>query len=171
MDIKEKLKEVMRSTSQSVVVITFQTKHGPHGLTVSSFISVSLNPALVLFSISKDAKSYKVLKDADYFCVNVLAEDQKVVSERFAGRDLKENKFSGIEYNLTEHGSPIIDGIISYLDCKKSVEYNAGDHSLIIGEVLNGEVLRQKKPLIYYDGQYTTIISPEYIEQTTELFW
>jgi len=153
----EKLKTFMRNYPQGVTVVT--TRYGGRlwGITVSSFTSVSLEPPLVLVSISKTAPSHEALVNSEFFAVNLLADDQSLVSDVFAGRVEGAEKFQKIDYQLSSNGSPIITNTIGFLECRMWRKYEGGDHTIILGEVIDGEITREAKPLIYYNRGYTSI--------------
>jgi flavin reductase (DIM6/NTAB) family NADH-FMN oxidoreductase RutF len=161
------LKQAMRVYPQGVTVVTTQTDDGPKGMTVSSFISVSLSPPLVLVSIAKGSPLDDPHGEAKGFAVNFLADDQKSVSDRFAGRTDALDRFDGLKFKLGVTGSPIIDGVRAVIECKTWRVYEGGDHSLVIGEVVAAQALSDKRPLVYYAQQYTTIELSERPGQTS----
>lgn len=169
--IAEILKSFMRNFPQGVTVVTYSSEKGFGGITVSSFTSISLEPPLILISLAKGTESYRSISEQDFFAVNLLAEDQKSVSDRFAGRDGVKERFSGIKYDLSERKLPVITGSVAYLECRKYRQEDAGDHDILLGEVLGGRILNSKMPLIYYRQQYTSLSEPWSREQPFELFW
>jgi len=165
------LKQAMRVYPQGVTVVTTQADDGPKGITVSSFTSVSLNPPLVLVSIAKGSQLHDPYREAKAFAVNFLADDQKSVSDRFAGRTVAKDRFQGLKFRRGEFGSPIIDGVRAVIECKTWKVYEGGDHSLIIGEVVGAQALSDKKPLVYYSQQYTTTEPPERPAPPSDIIW
>jgi len=143
-------------------VATTKGPNGPEGLTVSSFASVSLNPPLVLISIAKDSSTYDLFRGTNAYAVNFLADNQKSVSDRFAGRSNVRNRFEGLGFTLGATGSPIIDGVRAAIECKMWQVYEGGDHSILVGEVVSAKVFNSKRPLVYYSQQYTTTEPTEY---------
>jgi len=164
MDIKDELRKVMRIYPQGVTVVTTKKDNSFYGLTVSAFQSISLDPPLIMISISKLSSIHKIITNCEYFAVNFLAEDQKIVSDIFAGRVKVNNRFEAVQYFVEKTGCPLIKGIRAFIECKRYATYDAGDHSIILGEVINTKKLNDKNPLVYYNQQYTTIISPEKLE-------
>lgn len=145
------LREVMRTFPQGVVVVTAMGSEGPRGITVSSFLSVSLAPPRVLVSIMKEAQAYPAI-DRGRFAVSVLAEDQGAVSDQFARPQLtSEEQFRGI---AVEGEPPRLSGCLSYLECRVVERIPASDHTLFIGEVERAELGREGKPLVFYSRQY-----------------
>lgn len=136
------------------VTIVAVLKDKPYGLTVNSFTSVSLDPPLVLICIKKGKKSHEYIADSDFFCVNILAEDQEWLSVRFADPSIEETRFEGIKYELDEFKCPNIEGCIYYITCEKYKEYDGGDHTIFLGKVVKLKSGRDKNPLIFFKSKY-----------------
>src|SRR4051794_29706541 len=116
-DIKNTFKDIMGSYPTGVTVVTTTTQEGINvGLTVNSFASVSLEPTLVLFCVDYRAGSLDAFKEAKKFAIHVLSEDQKDVCFKFAGSD--SNKFSNVNWKLSELGVPVIEGAAGIMECK-----------------------------------------------------
>jgi flavin reductase (DIM6/NTAB) family NADH-FMN oxidoreductase RutF len=169
-DVQTGLKQAMRVYPQGVTVVTVESG-GPKGLTVSSFTSVSLDPPLVLVSISKGSGLHDVMHEAKAYAVNFLADDQKSVSDRFAGRTDKKDRFEGIRFTKGLTGSPIIAGSRAVIECRAWRTYDGGDHSILVGEVVSAKALSSKKPLVYYSQQYTTTESAEFPAPPSDMVW
>ena len=161
----------MRVFPQGVTVVTTHASDGPKGMTVSSFTSVSLNPPLVLVSIAKSSLLHEVFRGAKAFAVNFLADDQKSVSDKFAGRTDARDRFDGLKFRQGVTGSPIIEGIRAVIECETRQVYEEGDHSLIIGGVVSANALSAKRPLVYYTQQYTTTELGEYPAPPSDIVW
>lgn len=151
--------------------MTTRAADGPKGMTVSSFTSVSLNPPLILVSIARGSQLHDLFRDAKGFAVNFLADDQKSVSDRFAGRTEAQDRFEGLKFKSGVSGSPIIDGVRAVVECRAWRVYDGGDHSLIVGEVVAANAQSNKKPLVYYAQQYTTTEPPERPAPASDLIW
>lgn len=141
-------KEMMGSYPTGVTIVTTMDEKNPIGLTVNSFASVSIDPLMVLWCIDKRANSYETFKKAENFAVNILAGDQKDECFTFASSKEKE-RFSKITWNLSSNNLPIIDGIFGVLECKKVNQVEAGDHLILIGEVINLNK-NEKEPMLYF---------------------
>ncbi|MDA4129022.1 MAG: flavin reductase family protein [Thaumarchaeota archaeon] len=166
---EDELKGLMRVFPQGVTVITTSHRRKLHGVTVSSFASVSLKPPLVLVSLSKETPSHLALTESEHFTVNLLASNQAQVSERFAGRSgSQSDKFEGIGYGIGSNGCPVLNGSSGFIECSKWGTYDGGDHTLILGEVTNAEAREELLPLIYYKRQYTTVLLPSLEESAHE---
>jgi len=170
-EVQSGLKQAMRAYPQGVTVVTAATDAGPVGLTVSSFTSVSLDPPLVLVSIAKSSGLYNLFRESKAFAVNFLADDQKSVSDRFAGRTPAKHRFDGIRFTRGLTGSPLIAGSRAVLECRLWRAYEGGDHSILVGEVVAAKSLNSKKPLVYYSQQYTTTESAEFPAPPSDIVW
>ena len=170
-DIKSGLKHVMRVYPQGVTVATTQLPGGPTGITVSSFTSVSLEPPLVLISIAKSSALHDPFRDAKHYAINFLADDQKSVSDRFAGRTQARDRFEGIQFTRGATGSPVIAGARATIECRAWRVYEGGDHSILVGEVVAAKTLNSKRPLVYYSQQYTTTEQAEYPAPPSDMVW
>lgn len=138
-----------------VTIITAKDKEGkPIGVTASSFNSVSIDPALVLWSVDKNGFSTKAIQQAEYFAINVLSTSQVDMSNRFAGRD--PNKFNGVPYSESPHGSPLFKHCAAQFECRTWNIYEGGDHLIIVGEVLAYRHFEAIPPLVFVDGDYAT---------------
>lgn len=168
-DVQQALKEAMRAYPQGVTVVTVKGPDGFKGITVSSFTSVSLKPPLILVSIAMDSEDYDVFRDASEFAVNFLADDQKSISDRFAGRLRLNDRFDGLGLKFESTTAPIIDGARAYIECRSRRVHDEGDHSLIIGEVVNARKLNDKNPLVYQNRQYTTTMSSKYLAPPSDI--
>lgn len=144
-----------------VTTVTMVAKDGAyHGITVSSFTSVSLDPPLVLICIDKSTAAHAILPEAGAFCVNFLHENQLHLSNRFAGRD-PERSFEDIPTYTAVTGAPVFAESLGYVDCRIINAYDGGDHTIFLGEVVqlgaadpvvvDGSEL---SPLIYYKSNY-----------------
>lgn len=169
-DIQSGLKQAMRVYPQGVTVVTTEAG-GPKGITVSSFTSVSLDPPLVLVSIAKSSALHDTFRRAKHFAVNFLADDQKSVSDRFAGRTTAKNRFEGIKFSKGVNGSPVIAGARAALECRAWSAYEGGDHSILVGEVVSAKPLNSKRPLVYYSQQYTTTEAQEFPAPPSDIVW
>ncbi|MBK7708744.1 MAG: flavin reductase family protein [Acidobacteria bacterium] len=143
-----------RFASGVTVVTTRDHKGDLHGITVSAFSSVSMNPPLVLICIERTTGSHHAFVESGRFTVNILSAEQSGVSDRFAFRH--EDKFSGIGFRIGEQGIPIIEGCLANLECRVVNEYSGGDHTIFVGEV-EAVHTDDKSPLIYWTGEYRTI--------------
>jgi 3-hydroxy-9,10-secoandrosta-1,3,5(10)-triene-9,17-dione monooxygenase reductase component len=146
-----------RACARFATGVTVSTALGadgtPHGFTANSFTSVSLEPPMVLICVDNRANVLRHFEQAGYFGVNVLAADQEAISVRFAERGL--DRFVGIDWRAGETGVPLLGGALARLECRTSQQMVAGDHTIILGEVLHAE-WEEGSPLLYYASAYHT---------------
>ena len=143
--------------SSGVTVITVETAVGQvHGMTASSFCSVSLRPPLVLVCVDHLAETYLHLRDRGRFGVSVLKEEQEALSEFFADpeRDPDAARRLGIRYNLMKSGMPVLADTLATLDCVVVQVHAAGDHTIFVAEVKEVS-LADGSPLLYFRGPYS----------------
>jgi 4-hydroxyphenylacetate 3-hydroxylase, reductase component len=134
-----------------VTIMTTETGGQRAGVTANSFSSVSLDPPLILWSISKTSRSFQAFADARHFAVNILGQDQIRLSQIFSSSDA--DKFAEIEWSTGRHGSPVLDGVNALLECEREAIYEGGDHVIIVGRVLRFATL-EGEPLIFAQGRY-----------------
>jgi flavin reductase (DIM6/NTAB) family NADH-FMN oxidoreductase RutF len=140
-----------------VTIVTVTDGDNVRGMTANSFTSVSLDPPLVLVSIDVRNRTHKLVSDQKRFAVNVLAQEHRPWSDRFAGRhgDLQ-NQFDDIPHRLVD-GLPVLEGVAASLVCDVTAIYPAGDHSLFIGEVKHLAWAPDCEPLLFHGGQYRAL--------------
>lgn len=143
-----------------VCVVTGCAKDGQaSGLVVGSFTSVSLRPPLVAFFPDKGSTSWPKVRDCGHFCVNVLGEDQVELCKTFASKG--GDKFCDVAHKDSEHGMPVLDGVVAYIECQIEDEIEAGDHTIVLGRVLNLQTARDVRPLLFYKGAFGRIALPD----------
>ncbi|MFC5496267.1 flavin reductase [Caenimonas terrae] len=146
------LRQVLGSFVTGVTVITTVDAAGkPHGLTVNSFSSVSLDPPLVLWSQSLNAPSHPVFLQAERFVVNILADDQVEISNKFARGNA--DKFAGCATDPGLGGVPLIRGSAAWLECRRMESFRGGDHMVFLGQVERIE-RTGRQPLVFGGGRY-----------------
>jgi flavin reductase (DIM6/NTAB) family NADH-FMN oxidoreductase RutF len=151
----EELRGVMRQWATGVTLVTAQDGGKPHGMTVSSFTSISLDPPLVLVSLENTARTHRLVRESGAYAVAILEASQQDLADRFAGRIPDgEDRFEGLEYETARTGSPIPRGALAYLDCEVVESQPAGTHTVFIGRVVASAVRPGGKPLLYYDRSY-----------------
>jgi len=138
-----------------ITVVTVVDEFGrPHGMTVNSFSSVSLDPPLVLVSIDLGNAILGHFLSSPYFAINILAEHQQAIGKRFASRHI--NPFDGIEHRVGFNGSLIISEAAAYIECTTVAEIDVGTHTIFVGNIIGGDVSRAR-PLLYHDGKYKSV--------------
>ena len=138
------------------VVGTHADDGKPVGMTVNSFTSVSLSPPLISFCPARSCVAFPVYCTMTHFSVNVLADEQRHISDRFA-RSGAESKWSDLSYYLGEHGVPIIDGALASFECSVYTRIEAGDHAIVLGRVLKIHGPSDAEPLLFHASRYRKI--------------
>jgi flavin reductase (DIM6/NTAB) family NADH-FMN oxidoreductase RutF len=133
------------------VITTRCPRDNTAGVTVSSFNALSLDPPLILWSLSLNAPSLKVFRDSERFAVNILAEDQSAIALQFARS--APDKFADVETTAGIGGVPLIDGAVAHIECTVEHRYPGGDHELIIGRIVRA-LANEKTPLVYGHGKF-----------------
>ncbi len=148
-------RDALRHFPAGVTVVTIRAGDEIHGLTVSAFASVSPEPPLILVVIDHRHLAYQLLERPDaVFAVNILAEDQAWLSERFAWvKD--EDRFDEGDWITARTGAPVLANALAWLDCSVYQRQKAGTHTVYIGLVQASQVLRPDvKPLVYWNRAY-----------------
>ncbi len=138
------------TTGITVVTVLDENGH-PHGMTVNSFSSVSLEPPLVLVSIDLRNAILGHFISSSWFAINILAEHQEHISRSFSSAS--ENRFIGVDWHPGTAGTPLLDGVLGHLECSVVQTFEVGDHTVLIGEVRRAGY-RDGKPLVYFNSAY-----------------
>jgi flavin reductase len=153
----QEFRTLMRSMVAGVTVITTSHDGGAHGMTATAFSSVSAEPPTILIVLNRSARTHPLVSASKHFVVNLLAEDQIALGQRFAGK--LDNQFDGVRYIENEFGVPVIDGSAASLECETVSEMNVGTHTIFIGRVVKG-AMSAMSPLVYHNGSYKTVVEP-----------
>jgi len=137
------------------IVTAYDADGNPAGLTANSFNSVSLDPPMVLWSLSLDSRNLPVFREAKAWAVHILAADQQDLSNRFASTGV--DKFDGLDCGDGPEGAPRIENCAARFGCTAKFEYEGGDHAIFLGEVVDFERTRAE-PLIYHGGRYGRVM-------------
>ncbi len=152
-------RKAMGSFATGVTVITVDYEGEVHGMTANAFASVSLDPTLVLVCVDHKARTHTHLHARKRFGVNVLAENQRAVSEYYADPN-PDHRYAEREararFDRTQHGTPVLHGALAYLECRLHTAQDAGDHTIFIAEV-EDVVVRAGDPLLYFRGEYRKV--------------
>lgn len=152
-------KDAMGNYPTGVTILTATDQDGkPVGLTVNSFASVSLDPLLVLWSIDHKVSTLDSFVNGGKFAVHILAGDQQELCKTFASKNV--DRFSTCEWKTSEHDLPIIEGAFAVLQCKTYQTIEAGDHTILIGEVVDIQI-DNKEPMLYHRRHFDSI-PPEF---------
>ena len=149
------LRNALGSFATGVTIVTaLDSDQNPIGMTVNSFNSVSLNPPLILWSISKDSNCFDDFVAAEAFAVHVLASDQQALSNRFANTG--SDRFAGLECTEGLMGVPLLPYSSSCFQCTTENQYDGGDHVILVGKVHDFADTGQE-PLIFHRGNYASL--------------
>lgn len=135
-----------------VVVTALHDGSGPVGMAVGSFTSVSLDPPLVAFLPDRSSTSFPKIHEAGSFCINILAGDQEHVCRAFATRG--GDKYASVAWTAAGSGSPVLDGVVAWIDCDIEQVLDAGDHYIVLGRVRELAVAAKAPPLLFFRGGY-----------------
>jgi flavin reductase (DIM6/NTAB) family NADH-FMN oxidoreductase RutF len=148
----DEFRNAMSRFASGVTVVSTRDAAGKlHGITVSSFCSVSLQPPMVLICIEKGTTSHPAFEESGVFIVNILNEEHSWLSEKFA--DPQRDKFDGVDHRPGLEGIPILNDALASLECRITFSYHGGDHSIFVGQVENVNVA-DGGPLLYFRGGY-----------------
>ena len=154
----DRLRMMMRHVPSPVTVVTAAHAGEKRGITIGSFASTSLEPPLISFNVARDAQMYPLMQKADRFVVHVLSESQAHLGNQFSLPDAPpEAQFKGVAHVLNENGTPVLEGAVIVISCLKRAVYEAGDHVIVLGEVVGIEDETSRRPLVYYDRNYHAI--------------
>ena len=138
-----------------VTIVTARTPAGVLvGLTANSFNSVSLNPPLVLWSLSQRAGSMAALSSSSHYAINILAADQKELAERFASR--RTDRWQDVPFTEGVCGAPLLNGAAATFECFNRSRYEEGDHVIFVGQVEHCSHRPQASPLLFHGGNFYT---------------
>ena len=138
-----------------VTVVTTCAGGAPVGITANSFASVSLDPALVLWSPAKASRRYPVFAGAARFAIHVLGDRQAEMALRFVAEG---NPFDDLDWHENADGTPLIDGCLARFDCRTEAVHDAGDHSIVVGRV-EAAKLGEGEPLVFAHGRYGRFVA------------
>jgi flavin reductase (DIM6/NTAB) family NADH-FMN oxidoreductase RutF len=148
----DQFRGIMRQLAAGVTVVTARDGTEPVGMTVSAFTSVAVNPPLILVCLTIGGATTKAVSATNKFTVNILADDQADLSNRFAFTE-QEKRFDDLEWTWSELGTPRLAGLLAHLDCEVTDAVVAGDHVVFIGAVVDGD-RSEGRPLVYTNGGY-----------------
>lgn len=141
--------------ASGITIVTARDRKGrDHGMTVSAFCSVSLEPPLVLISIGHDASMHGLTMEVEQLGISVLSTTQEPLSRRFA--DPESDRFDGVGYSRGESGVALLEEALAHLECTVVTRHEAGDHTLVVCSV-DRAVATDGRPLLYYRGGYAQL--------------
>lgn len=152
----EALRGVMRHVPYPVAIVTAATGERIRGITIGSFTSLSMNPPLISFNLEKTTQMHPLLEAASHFVVHIPGTDQADLCDRFALPDFTgPEQFDAVEYHRDGRGTPVLDGAVAVIHCRKYNMAEGGDHSIVMGEVLDVDQNEAAQPgILYFEGGY-----------------
>lgn len=132
-----------------VTVVTTGSAAGPVGITANSFASVSMEPALVLWSPAKSSRRFAHFANATHFAIHVLSHEQDAICHGFAHA---QDSFDGLDWSIGTAGTPLIEGCLARFECRMSAIHDAGDHAIVVGAVERA-TMTDGAPLLFYKGR------------------
>ncbi|MGM0584572.1 MAG: flavin reductase family protein [Pseudomonadota bacterium] len=152
----DRLRRALGRFATGVTVITALAPDGaPMGFTANSFNSVSLDPPLILWSLSRDSRQLGAYRGAAAYAVNILTAEQEGLARQFARRE--GHRFEGVRWEAGLHGVPVLPGALAVFECAHEAVYPAGDHELFIGRV-ERVTERPGRPLTFFGGGFGTVM-------------
>lgn len=154
----ERFRHVLGHFATGIVVISSRDGELPVGFAVNSFTSVSLEPPLVSFCAGRASDTWPSIRRAGVFAVNILGADQARTSRAFASKN--GDRYAGVRWRpAPATGSPLLAGAVGWIDCEIDRTFDAGDHEIVVGRVLDLDVVDgSPAPLLFYCGGYRTAV-------------
>jgi flavin reductase (DIM6/NTAB) family NADH-FMN oxidoreductase RutF len=159
-------RSVLGQWPSGVCVVTTVGPHGMHGMTASSFSSVSLDPPMVSVCLGNHLPSRALLGEAGKFAISFLGKDQAHIGRRFAGQDRDGNRtdvadrFAGLDWTITPNGCPVLSEAVAWLDCTVAHAYPGGDHTIFVGAVTEAALPRVTAPLLFHSRNWRQLSDP-----------
>jgi flavin reductase (DIM6/NTAB) family NADH-FMN oxidoreductase RutF len=149
------MRQTMGKFATGVAIVTTEIDGVPHGMTVNSLTSVSLDPALLLVCFNHGARSAEAVVTVRRFVVNVLSRRQQAIALRFAQRG--EDHFAGLGLEYDGHRVPVVPQALAHLECDLERTVEAGDHTIVFGSVTKA-CAREGEPLGFYSGRFSDVV-------------
>lgn len=161
-DPGEALRTVMRRVPQAVVVVTTgDTPSSLRGMTASSFVSVALSPPLISVNVEHGSQMHTALTQSPGFTVNLLTARQAHLASHFAIPGLSSvEQWASVPHRQTDTHAPIVEGVLGWLRCRHHVRFEAGDHTIFVGEVITCHVEDTGHPLLIWDSHFRSPSDP-----------
>ena len=150
------MRTVLGHFLSGVTVVTAVDGDELLGFTCQSFSSLSLDPPLIAIFPARSSSTWPRIRATGKFCVNVLAQGQADLSARFAGRG---DRFAGVDWSPSPLGSPLLGGVVAWIDCTLWREYDGGDHTIVAGHVEHLGAVSEVGPLAFHRGTYAQLPS------------
>lgn len=157
--LPDDFRAAMRLLAATVTIITAGEGPARRGLTATAVCSMSVTPPSMLVCVNRGGAAHRAISDAGSFCVNILADDQREVAQRFAGQtgDQGEDRFAPHGWTYLATGAPALDGALVNLDCQIAGATETGSHSILIGEVRAIRFGTAPSPLLHFNRSFFTL--------------
>ncbi len=156
---RQRLRSMMGRFATGVTVVA--ARHGPllAGMTANAIASISIEPPLMMASISRRAETHVAVIGSHAFALSVLASDQQELAECFAQPTTAEKlkRFCDAPWHEAETGSPILEGALAYFDCRLTARHDGGDHTIFLGEIVAAGYREDADPLVWYASGYRAL--------------
>ncbi len=164
------LRRAMGRFATGISIISAHHAGQTHAMTANAICTISFDPLIVMVCVNKKSKMNEFIQQAGSFAINILAEEQEIISRHFAGAGQGEVPET-LHFELVEN-TPLLDGTLAAVACKIDQALDAGDHTMLLGRV---ETVRYKEedeqPLIYYRGRYRRLDQPDSNARDKTEFW
>jgi flavin reductase len=155
-DERREMRAMMARFATGVSVVA--ARHGPllAGMTANAIASISVDPPLMMASISRRAETHAAIVGSHAFAASVLSREQRGLAECFAQPTTaaKLKAFCDADWHEAESGSPILEGALAYFDCRLTARHDGGDHTIFIGEIVAAGYRTDAEPLLWYASDY-----------------
>ena len=153
------MRRILAHYCSGLTIVAAVVDGAPVGLTCQSFFSVSLEPPLVALSVGKSSTSFPAIRHASALSINVLAGHQRDVSSAFArsGTD----KWRGIDWRPGRYGQPVLHGAIAWFECRIRDIHDAGDHEIVVADVLDLGCDETAEPLLFFRSEYRELVAAQ----------
>ena len=147
------IKNVLNNKPSRVAIVTTKSNDDNHGITISTFSSLSNDPQLIMIIVNVSAKSHKIISDTKRFVVNFLCESSKKIADYFANRDHSWEP----KWGVTDSGLPYLIEATGCLECSVIAAHTHNGHTIFVAKVTDASSIRDAKPLLWWKKDYHTI--------------
>ncbi|MEU1995550.1 flavin reductase family protein [Nocardia gamkensis] len=153
----EQLRRTFGCFPSGVIAVCAMQRQRPVGMVVSSFTSVSLDPALVSICVTNRSQTWALLRDVPRLGLSVLGDEQESMCRQLASRSL--DRFAGVEYEHTAEGAVLLSGATAWLDCSLHDEFPAGDHTIVVLAIRGLHARPTAQPLVFHSSRYRRLVA------------
>jgi 3-hydroxy-9,10-secoandrosta-1,3,5(10)-triene-9,17-dione monooxygenase reductase component len=155
-------RNVIGHFATGVTIVTTAAGDELQGMTANAVASLSLDPIMVLVCVEKNSYTHRVIEQGRVFAVNVLGEHQEDVSRLFAKHAEPElGSLRGVPFRRGKTGVPVLEDCLAFLECRVASIHSGGDHSMVLGEVVDQGIVHDVAPLLFFRGKYRGLASAD----------